>query len=86
MLSYIGPGGALSAIGTFLALLAATLLALLGFVWYPIKRLLRARKSKAANPGTQSDAAADSRSALSSPISSSPISSSPISSTGSDNG
>ena len=44
MLSYIGPGGALSAIGSFLALLAAVFLALLGFVWYPIKRMLRARK------------------------------------------
>lgn len=49
MLSYIGPGGALSAIGSFLALLAATLLALLGFVWYPIKRMLRARKAKRAS-------------------------------------
>jgi len=46
MLSYIGPGGALSAIGSFLALLAAVLLALFGFVWYPIKRMLRARKTK----------------------------------------
>ena len=49
MLTYIGPGGALSAIGSFLALLAAVLLALLGFVWYPIKRMLRARKAKRAN-------------------------------------
>ena len=49
MLSYIGPGGALSAIGSFLALLAAVLLALLGFVWYPIKRMLRARKAKRAS-------------------------------------
>lgn len=46
MLGYLGPGGVLSAIGSFLALLVAVVLALLGFVWYPLKRLLRARKSR----------------------------------------
>ena len=60
MLSYIGPGGALSAIGSFLALLAATLLALLGFVWYPIKRMLRARKQKHAEGEDQTSVAAPS--------------------------
>ncbi|MBI3143457.1 MAG: hypothetical protein HYZ16_11585 [Bacteroidetes bacterium] len=47
---YIGPGGGLSAVGAFLALLAAILLALVGFVWYPIKRLLSALKKKKDNP------------------------------------
>lgn len=55
MLSYIGPGGALSTIGAFLALLAAALLALLGFVWYPIKRLLRGRKQKQASENVRKD-------------------------------
>lgn len=41
MMAYLGPGGALSAIGSFLALLAAAILALLGFVWYPLRRLRR---------------------------------------------
>lgn len=40
-IAYIGPGAGLSAIGTFLALLAAVIAALLGFLWYPIKRILR---------------------------------------------
>ena len=39
--AYIGPGSGLSAIGTFLALLAAIIIAIFGFIWYPIKRLLR---------------------------------------------
>ncbi len=46
MLAYIGPGGVLSAIGSFLALLAAVVLALFGFVWYPIKRVMRARRER----------------------------------------
>ena len=36
LLAYLGPGGALSAIGSFLALLAAVVLALVGFVWLPL--------------------------------------------------
>jgi hypothetical protein len=42
-LAYVGPGAGLSAIGSLLALLAAVALALVGFVWYPAKRLLRRR-------------------------------------------
>ena len=43
-LAYLGPGAALSTIGTFLALLAAIIVAFVGFFWYPIKRL-RGRKN-----------------------------------------
>lgn len=46
MIAYVGLGGALSAIGSFLALLAAVVIALFGFVWYPIKRLMRSRRDK----------------------------------------
>ncbi len=42
--AYIGPGARISAIGTALALIAAVLLAIVGFIWYPIKRLLAARR------------------------------------------
>ena len=47
ILAYVGPGGTLSAIGSFLALLAAVILGILGFVWYPLKRMLRARSKRA---------------------------------------
>ncbi|MBL8722437.1 MAG: hypothetical protein JNK49_00235 [Planctomycetes bacterium] len=48
MLCYVGPGAALSAIGAFLALLAAAVCAVVGFVWYPLKRLLRRRRGAPA--------------------------------------
>jgi hypothetical protein len=48
-LAYIGPGAGLSAIGTLVALVGAVLLAIVGFVWYPIKRMLRGRKGSASN-------------------------------------
>ena len=41
--AYIGPGAGLSAIGTIIALIGAVLLAVVGFVWYPLKRILRKR-------------------------------------------
>lgn len=45
-MAYIGPGSGLSAIGAFLAAVAGIVVALFGFVWYPVKRLLRKRKLK----------------------------------------
>ncbi len=43
-MAYIGPGAGLSAIGAFLAVVAAIVLALFGFVWYPVRRLIRMLK------------------------------------------
>jgi hypothetical protein len=51
-LAYVGPGAGLTAIGTVLALLGAVGLALVGFVWYPLKRLLR----RPAGPDPESGA------------------------------
>jgi len=45
--AYIGPGGAVSGIGAFIALVAAILFAILGFFWFPIKRLLRKKEKPA---------------------------------------
>jgi len=42
--AYVGPGSGLSAIGAFLALVGAIFLAVLGFFWYPIKRLFSRRR------------------------------------------
>ena len=44
-LAYIGPGAGLSAIGTAIAVVGAFLLLVVGFVWYPMKRLLRKNKA-----------------------------------------
>lgn len=53
--AYVGPGAGLSAIGTVIALIGAMLLAVVGFVWYPLKRLL-ARFKGPAEPGAAPEA------------------------------
>jgi len=41
--AYVGPGAGLSAIGVVVALIGALFLMIAGFVWYPVKRLLKRR-------------------------------------------
>ena len=55
-LAYIGPGAGLSAIGTVVAVIGAVLLLVVGFVWYPVRRLLRKGK---ANEGKVEKKTAD---------------------------
>ena len=45
---YIGPGAGLGAIGPLLSLVGAAALMVIGFVWYPIKRLMRRRRAARA--------------------------------------
>jgi len=48
--AYVGPGAGLSALGTVAAFIGACLLIIVGFVWYPIKRLLKLlRRGKKEN-------------------------------------
>jgi hypothetical protein len=47
VVAYVGPGAGLSALGSLLALLAAIVVAIAGFLWYPIKRLLGRRRTSA---------------------------------------
>ena len=47
-LAYVGPGAGLTALGTLLALILAVVLALVGVVWYPLKRLSRSRAQRFA--------------------------------------
>ncbi len=57
-LAYIGPGAGLSAIGTVVALVAAVAFAIVGFVWYPLKRLrakVRAGKERKADGNHKAD-------------------------------
>lgn len=48
-LAYVGPGAGLSAIGVLVALLGTLALAIVGFVWYPLKRLFRKVASREGN-------------------------------------
>lgn len=40
-LAYGGPGSIISGIGALLAVVAALFASLFGFVWFPLKRLIR---------------------------------------------
>jgi hypothetical protein len=44
--AYFGPGAGLSAIGSLLSLAGAFIFAVIGFIWYPFKRLLRKRNGR----------------------------------------
>lgn len=46
-LAYVGPGAGLSIIGSVLAFFAAIIIGIFGFLWFPIRRLLRKRKQAA---------------------------------------
>ena len=49
--AYVGPGAGLTVIGSALALIAGILFAIVGFVWYPIKRLFRKKSKSDTQPG-----------------------------------
>lgn len=54
--AYIGPGAGITAIGSVLALIGAVILAIIGLVWYPLKRMMKARKkSRAEAEATTTD-------------------------------
>jgi hypothetical protein len=44
--AYVGPGAGLSAFGALVSLVGGVFLGILGFIWYPIKRLIRAVKRR----------------------------------------
>jgi len=45
--AYLGPGAGLSAIGSLLALVLAVVVAVFGFLWYPLKRIMKKRRQLA---------------------------------------
>ena len=47
--AYVGPGAGLAAIGTVIALIGGILLAIVAFLWFPIKRLLAKIRQKRMN-------------------------------------
>lgn len=51
--AYIGPGSGLSAIGAAFALVASVVVALVGFVWYPLKRVWRKLSGARRAPATE---------------------------------
>lgn len=52
--AYIGPGGAVSAIGALLGLVVAVIAAVFGFFWFPLKRALHRRRTRRAEDSDNS--------------------------------
>jgi len=52
-LAYVGPGAGLTAVGTILAFIFAALLSVVGFIWYPVKRILRKLKKPSTDAVTK---------------------------------
>lgn len=57
LLGYIGPGSGLSAVGAVLAIVAGLFFAVFGFVWYPLKRLMRSNRKTEAPVGVPEESA-----------------------------
>lgn len=55
--AYIGPGAGLGAVVVTLSLIVGTALLLVGFLWYPMKRLVRGRKSQRSKHVADNDSA-----------------------------
>jgi hypothetical protein len=55
-LAYVGPGAGISAIGSVIALVGALLMAIIGFVWYPVKKMLRAKAHAADEADAEAEA------------------------------
>jgi len=47
--AYVGPGAGISAFGSLIVLVVALLVALLGFIWFPLKRLFKKNKRTLAD-------------------------------------
>lgn len=54
-LAYVGPGLGVGAIAAFLGAVLAVLLAIVGVVWYPLKRFLNRNKPKEPGAGGPQD-------------------------------
>lgn len=48
VMAYIGPGAGLASIGALLTLIGAVGLMVLGFIWYPVKRVVQKWKERRA--------------------------------------
>jgi len=54
--AYVGPGSGVTVIGAALSLVGGILLAIVGFVWYPIKRLLKRSRQRSQAQGADTPA------------------------------
>ena len=57
--AYVGPGAGLSIIGSLLAIVAAIVVGIFGFLWFPVRRLLRKRKQAAELDAAETEVFSD---------------------------
>lgn len=53
VLAYVGPGTGIAAFGALLAIIAAVIVAIFGFLWFPLKRLWKKQRQQAETKTTQ---------------------------------
>lgn len=53
--AYVGPGLGLGVIGVIFGFIFSIILAIVGVVWYPVKRMMKKRKAGAAAVDTAQD-------------------------------
>lgn len=51
--AYIGPGAGITVIGTAVAFVGAVIFAIVGFIWYPLKRLRAALRGPQPEDGDE---------------------------------
>lgn len=44
-MAYVGPGTGIAALGALIAIIVGVIAALFGFLWYPMKRIMKKRKA-----------------------------------------
>lgn len=47
-MAYVGPGTGIAALGALIAIIVGVIAALFGFLWFPMKRLMKKRKEAAS--------------------------------------
>ncbi len=53
--AYVGPGLGLGAIGAIVGIIVTVFLAIVGVIWYPLKRMLRKLKTAKADTSESSE-------------------------------
>ena len=54
-MAYVGPGTGIAALGALLAIIVGVVAALFGFLWYPMKRLLKNRQQAASKDAKEKE-------------------------------
>ncbi|MDJ0589099.1 MAG: hypothetical protein QNJ72_03760 [Pleurocapsa sp. MO_226.B13] len=54
-MAYVGPGTGIAALGALIAIVVGVIVALFGFLWYPLKRMLKKREQAASKEANETE-------------------------------